>query len=366
MNEIAKPAGGMPAAASVTPPTSLNINQADLRLGANLPVYKIQQREKNGLEPGKITTPDGQAEQVEFTLLAMSFSRVLMPSFKDPETRPLCKSSTGERPDGGIQPRRGPCNSCPESRWQNHTPPSCDEVFALWCWDHGAEEPFVFFIKKTAITALRKFRSRLMRTKRYLVPGVEPQCSLRCEMTVALADDGNYYLPQFSILGGCEPKLAHALQETAHCCVAMLAAQQQQQTFSPTPPAPTPTQSPPPAPAPAQAPAKTMPPVKTTPPPAPPDLPDISQPGWEETEVPFRRCAGLLWEDLIYDAPLPAGDKTGREYLRNLAHWKDRPEVAEVARAALALARAKDATSGPQESPEKQDEKLGADDNPPF
>ena len=66
-------------------------------------------------------------------------------------------------------------------------------------------------------------------------------------------------------------------------------------------------------------------------------MPDITKPGWEKNPVPFQKTQGMTWEDLARKgAKLPNGENA-RGYLRKLADWKEKPEIAEVASAALML-----------------------------
>ncbi len=70
------------------------------------------------------------------------------------------------------------------------------------------------------------------------------------------------------------------------------------------------------------------------------NMPNPYETGWEKQRVGFKKTGDLTWLDLANNATLTDG-KSGLEYLKGLAGWNDHPEVAEVAKAALALSEKK-------------------------
>lgn len=188
-----------------------NINHADEQLRPSRIIYRIQQKEKDVLKVGKFTTfNDQQVDSVEFTVLLQGFSRALMPKYKPGVSQyPLCRSSTGMEPDGGDKPESGPCMkrdekgrlvpACPKAKWigngkgQKSDPPECSEVYTWLCYDHKQSLPFIFKIKRSAISSASKLKTLV------LASGID-HIFLRCSMTTKLvkSEAKDYYIPVFA------------------------------------------------------------------------------------------------------------------------------------------------------------------------
>ena len=72
---------------------------------------------------------------------------------------------------------------------------------------------------------------------------------------------------------------------------------------------------------------------------------NVTDPNWINQPVGFKRTANLTWRDLLDNKRLPDG-KDGLTYLKNLAKWKNKPEIAEIAQIALAYDQNKNTDEG--------------------
>jgi len=114
----------------------LNINGASDRLGFAILRYSLDK------DTGKIATPFGLKDGVEFAWLAMNFSRKWEPPY-DPraaiQEKANCFSKNGIVPHGGKAPMSGPCEACPKAAWNGKEKPECAEIYKLLCFVNFTE-----------------------------------------------------------------------------------------------------------------------------------------------------------------------------------------------------------------------------------
>jgi len=321
-------------------PQSHNINGALDRLGSSVEYYKILH---DGADAGKISGRDELRERIEFAWLATSFSRILRPGIRETDQRPICRARDGNSPDSGTFQNAGPCDTCPESQWNNSTapatPPRCTEQWALFCWDLEMDAPFIFVVKRTGIKPLKRLSSRLRLGRgRYSYQGLSAFSSVKIELTAKKIEPPRgktYYVPNFAIIEKLPETIA---RQFADCSGFVETANKTEIDDN------------------EEDERSDNPPSTLFPKPQNLTIPDITMKDWAKARVGFTKAGDLTWEELAMGATLPDGRK-GTHYLRQLAAWKDHPEVAEIANAALSLFAI---------SETKQEKTTETEDEPPF
>lgn len=164
------------------------------KLESQIPIYKID-------EKGNLLVDGTPTKEVLFVLLGITRSRVLWPPGKwnkNVPSKPNCTSSDAIKPDGGMSPMPGPCETCEKAQWNKRTPPECVEIFTLFCFNATRQSTFKFQIKRTGIKALKALKESLK-----IAEGrVEPQAqnkTICVQIKLTTEPVANYFIPVFSI-----------------------------------------------------------------------------------------------------------------------------------------------------------------------
>ena len=190
----------------VNPWGLVNFNNAERKLGDLIPKAYVDYLTKKDTpaeyKKGWITFNLGyQKEEVRIVLLAMKYGRTLWGTYnpKDENPEPLCKSSDGERSTAGsLYPADKPmlCSECKHAQWGKGTPPACQEIYSLLCYDFDDEVPFVLPVKRTSIWPLRRLKTTLkVSAKKYAYPGAAPNACVSILLRTKPVD--NYFTLDF-------------------------------------------------------------------------------------------------------------------------------------------------------------------------
>jgi hypothetical protein len=336
----------------------LNMGGNTLKLlGSDMNIYRIQQKTRaaKDLDRGFITTPDGQKPVIEFVLMAMRANRVWLPEYdpNDNRVKPICKSSDGEKPDSGTNMQTGPCETCIYSQWKEGKDkpikPVCSLGFALMCWDLEEEMPFVFQAKGTGNKPLRKFVAKITRGKaKYGIQGIETNCCVKATLGVEYVEKTDYFLPKFTVVEKLDTDTAKFIYDTAKGIMEAFAKTDYREKEI------------------ARIIDDEPPELIQTPPRQQGGalkVPDITTATWFLSTLPAGNAKGMTWRDLMENKPLIGKPEVkGHQYLHQLASWKERPEVVEVAEYAL-----ENRKSFVQDIPEPIVETANPEDEePPF
>ena len=306
----------------------LNINKAKSKLGISRIDYNIIQK---GDDQGRVSTLSGSVTEVRCVLLGLEYSRVYMPVFKtkgeqDPA---ICFSLDGTIPDGGTEPQCQTCAACKHSKWsKNKDKPSCAELYSMYCYDIEKNLVFRFLCKRTFIAPLRQLITVL---ESYPTTKEVPNhLTLEIKISSREGEQGKC-IPHFCVEGELSNEIVEKISRNATRWVGMM------RHYFTRPPKNhnNPSQGQTDTPAPSQNDARSASGHReASREEKPAAVPDYTKAGWELGEVPFPKTKGLRWVDLAHDEPLP-DNSSGLAYLKRLAKWKDRPDMAAVAKAAL-------------------------------
>lgn len=294
----------------------VSFNNAEEELGEKLNIYRIQQKNDKNLAAGMINTLTEQKEEVNFTWLALTKSRIWFPTYnpKNPNQEPFCKSINGVVPNSGTQRQNNPCKGCAKAKWIDRTtPPVCTIFFNMMCWDLDEKVPFVLPIKKEGIAELKKLKTTLKYgLTKYAYDGLSPQYCVKVKWTLREVERPGYvtyYLPNFEIVEKISKEEASSLYIVTQSNKENLLKLDIYKEEVPE----------------NQENPKTQTQLHT--------LPNFHVGGWELEPVPWKEAGGLTWKDLSENKQLSNG-QFGQDFLKELLS-NPQKEIQELAKAAL-------------------------------